>query len=217
MVQQKKQVKSVAQQNMKKVARKEVKAVLNNELETKKFFSRQNPTLNPQIAGLAINILQDPAGAVFMTQGSARNQFVGDTIDPQRLQINYICYPGAFTAPPHYTYRVLVVQAKGGGFPSATNVLASVGNVMTPYSHIDPIYQDTFTVLYDRKHILTSVSTSAVHGRIDIKGKRLRKIMFAAGTAGSIVNNAIAMLVYTDSSTINPLFGYQAVLSFKDA
>lgn len=210
--------KSEKSKDMKKIAKKEVKLALNQELETKKFFARQNPTLNITNAGLSINPLQDPALAVFLTQGTARNQFLGDTIDPIALKIDYIM-TSTLSAGSYCTFRVMVVQAKGGGTPSATNVLSSVGNIMTPYSDIDPIYQDTFTVLYDKKHLLVQGDRNTGKGSIYIASKRLRKINFNSTSASAISNNALALLVYTDysSGTGTNLFGYQSCLYFKDA
>lgn len=203
-------------QTVRKIARKEVKAVMHKELETKNFFGRQNPVLNPQSTGITIPILYDAAGAIYMTQGSSRNQYIGDTIDPMYLRVNYLC-TAAIPAGSYYTYRVLILQTKGGGTPSPVNVLASTGNVMTPYSDFDPTYRDTYTVLYDKKHLINEKWGNAVTQTAYIKAKRMRKINFVGATAASISANGLWMIVFTDSSTVNPLFGYQLSFGFKDA
>lgn len=194
--------------------RKIVKQELGKQIETKNFFARANPTNNVQYTGTAFNLCYDPNLLVYLLQGNARNNYLGDTITPSRLRINYLCKGAGAT---YYNFRIVVLQVKGGGTPSPANVLQSVGNEMTPFSYKDPSYEDTFTILYDKRHTIDAAANNIATGYVSIPAKRLRKINFLAGTAANITAGGIFMVVYSDSATVNTLFGYTSCLSYKDA
>lgn len=208
--------KPQASKTVKAAARSEVKKALNKTIETKNFYCRQNPLLNPQYTGIVINLLQDAATVTSLSQGTGRNNFIGDTIDPVYISCKYLCQ-ALIPANSFYTYRIILLQVIGGNIPTATNVLSSVGNVMTPYSPYDPTYRSTFRVLYDRMHIINEKSENAVSGTIKVPSSKLRKVEFVGTSAASISKNGIYMYVYTDSATVNPIFGFQSVVAFKDA
>lgn len=194
--------------------RKIVKQELGKQIETKNFFARANPTNNVQYTGTAFNLCYDPNLLVYLLQGNARNNYLGDTITPSRLRINYLCKGAGAT---YYNFRIVVLQVKGGGTPAPANVLQSVGNEMTPFSYKDPSYEDTFTILYDKRHSIDAAANNIATGYVSIPAKRLRKINFLAGTAANITAGGIFMVVYSDSATVNTLFGYTSCLSYKDA
>lgn len=199
-----------------KVVRKVVKQELKKEIEVKNFFARSNPIQNPQSSGISLPMLYDPGTVLYLTQGITRNNYIGDTITPTRMRVNYVC-TGTVPAGSTYTFRVLLVQAKGGGSPSPVNVLQSVGNQMTPWSFKDPSYEDTFNILYSKMHTISNADQLIAKGMIDIPQSRLRRVNFLGASAASTTNNNIFLIVYSDSTTVNPLFGYQSCLSYKDA
>lgn len=196
--------------------RKIVKQELGKQIETKNFFARANPTNNVQYTGTAFNLCYDPNLLVYLLQGNARNNYLGDTITPSRLRVSYLL-KGTPAIGNYMNWRIIILQVRGGGTPSPSNVLQSVGNEMTPFSYKDPSYEDTFTILYDKRHTIDTVSNPVATQSVSISGKRLRKINFLAGTAANITAGGIFMVAYSDSSTVNPLMGYTSCLSYKDA
>lgn len=201
--------------SVQKIARKTVKQELARELETKNWFARLNPS-NVTWSGTAFNLLYNPASVTYLTQGTDRSQFIGDTIDPVGIRINYQV-SAALPAGGFYNIRVMLLQVKGGGTPAPTNVLQSVSNFMTPFAFVDPTYGDTFKVLYSKIHSINQVATNSINGSILVPSKRLRKINFSANSASSITNNGIWLLVYSDTASTATNFAYQSMVSYKDA
>lgn len=198
---------------VRRIARQEAKKMVLKQIETKNFYARLNAQAVPY-GGTVFPLLFDPASGAYLVQGTAKNNFVGDTIRPQALYIRYSI--NTVATGGYFTVRVMVLQVKGGGTPSASNVLASVSNVMTPYSYVDPNYAETFNVLYSKIRVINMASVNNVIGSIRIPMKKLKPINFLGTTASSTTANNIFMVVYSDSS-VGPNFGYQQRLAFKDA
>ena len=199
------------------IAREEAKKVINSNLETKNFYARQNP-LGVSFSGQVFQLLQNPALPVYLVQGATKNDYIGDTISPVGLYINYNCVTTLTTVNTYNNFRIMVVQVIGGGTPSAGNVLQSVSNVMTPYSHYDANYKETFRVLYDKNHVCFANEKPIVNGKIYIPAKKLRKIYFLANTALNVTAGNLFLVAYTDSAvTTFGYVGYQSRLAFKDA
>lgn len=202
---------------MRAIARQECKKTLEKEVETKNFYGRLNATA-VTYNGIVQPVLFDPATAAWLVQGVSKNQFVGDTIKPRGVYINYECGTSTVTVGIYYTFRVILLQVKGGGTPSALNVLNSVGNINTPMSYFDANYSETFNVLYSKVHRLTPSEQSVTGGKILIPAKKLKPINFLAGTALNTTSNGIFLVVYSNSSGGTATqFAYMSRLAFKDA
>lgn len=203
---------------MRAIARQECKKTLAKEIETKNFYGRLNP-IAVTFNGIVQPILYNPATAAWLIQGTSKDQFVGDTIKPAGLYINYTCLTTTVTAGITPQFRVVLLQVKGGGTPSAINVLQSVGNMMTPHSYFDPNYQETFNVLYSKIHSTQTNERMLVQGKIIIPAKRLAKVNMLSTSAQNVTAGGIFLVVYSDQSTGSSVaqFGYQSRLAFKDA
>lgn len=202
---------------MRTIARQECKKTLAKEIETKNYYGRLNPiaiTYN----GAVQPVLYNPAAADWLANGTGKNQFIGDTIKPSGLYIHYTCLTTTVTAGVTPKFRVILVQVKGGGTPSANNVLQSVGNMMTPESFFDANYQETFNVLYSKIHVLQTNENMLVEGNISIPGKRLTKINILSTSAQNTTAGGIFLIIYSDQSAgAIAQFGYQSRFAFKDA
>lgn len=202
---------------VRKIARQEAKKVVNQETETKNFYSRQND-FGVNYNGAVFPLLLNPITGNWLVQGVGKDQYVGDTITPSGLWVDYGITALNATANSFNYHRVMLVQVMGGGTPSPTNVLQSVGNYLTPQSFVDANYAETFRVLYDKKHVTIPNEQPVATNRFYISGKRLRKINFLAATASSTTANNIFIVAYSDSfSTTTNYLRYQARLAFKDA
>lgn len=202
---------------MRAIARSECKKALNQSIETKNFYCRQN-LIAVTYNGSVFPMLYDAASLNWLVQGTAKNQYIGDTIRPRGVYINYNCYLNTVTSGLAYNFRVVLLQVKGGGTPSPSNVLQSVGNIMTPWSYFDPNYQETFDVLYSKIHNTEALVNNSVNGKIIIPASRLRPVSFLSGSASSTTSNGIFLLVYTDASAgTTTQFGFQSRFAFKDA
>lgn len=199
------------------IARQEVKKVLAREIETKNFYSRQT-AFGVNYSGAVFPLLLNPSLGNWLLQGTGKDAYVGDTIAPTGIAINYSVVSTLSSAVTYGKHRILVLQVNGGGTPNPVNVLQSVGNGLTPQSHYDANYRETFRVLYDRMHTTMPVANPLSSGKVYIPGSKLRKINFLANTAQNTTAGNIFIVYFSDSSnTTSSYLEYQARVMYKDA
>lgn len=196
------------------IARQEARRVLNNTTETKHFFGRTLGYVGGTYSGQTINLFTNPATGVNLVQGDDRDQYNGDTINPIFLGLKYQieCLSGTFNS-----WTILVIQVKGGGSPSPTDVLQSVSNSQTPFSFLDPEYADTYKVLARRTVTAQfQQGTQTKSGYIKIPSKRLRKVHMIVPNSTAAANG-LFVVFYCD--TLQSTVGLQMVwdIAYKDA
>jgi len=201
------------------IARQETRKALKKTIELKNYYSRQPFGTGLTYNGSVYPILLDPNSATWFSQGTARNQFIGDTVKPMLVSVHYSITMNAGAAANSYNYvRLVLLQVKGGGTPSAANVLQSVGNISTPSAFIDPTYTDTFTVLSQKMIQMNQQNGIQRSGIISAPARKLRKINFVGTTASSTSANGIFLIAYGNSSSVSDVFiTYQGRLAFQDA
>lgn len=205
------------EQEMRHIAKDVVERKLRNAIETKSH------TINGDYA----NVDATTGFVASLTEGIVQAvsdvDYIGNVITPVNLVVRYIVTKST-TTEDYNMMRVMVVQDRTSGVPTIANVFASAGNSRTPLSPLDIDFDNTYTVLYDRMHILSGTSGDASNenqlGRIVIPGKRLRKIYFN-DAAGSLERGGLYLICVSDSTeggvTGHPDIAFISRLYYKDA
>lgn len=197
---------------MRAVARQEAKKVVAKAIESKSWDGVLTAT-GIDYGGAVYNLFANPAGATVIAQGLTDESYIGNWVKP-----TYIMLRGQWAyVDPWNLVRLVVVQVKGGGTPTAANLWQSVSNIRAPLSPLDRDYDQTYTVLADRSAVVDNANRYLWHFKIKISGKKLRKVFFN-DAAGTVEANGIYVLLISDSGvSSHPEASLEWRVHYKDA
>lgn len=191
-------VRKVAQQEAKKVVRKEIEVKEHDEINATTVSTTINNT----------NPIQS------IVRGTDANDFIGDKINPVGLYINMLAIAG----DSYNTIRFLVIQDKDlVGTPALSTVFENSTYPMT--SALNTNYRHQYNVLVDKTLALTTNGGGGalpLVRRFYIKGKRLRQVRF--NSTGNCNAGQLWIIMVSDSSTAtHPSVELYTRLQFTDA
>lgn len=201
---------------MHQIARTETRKALRRSVETK-MYDGVIDDQETDYAGAVYSMTANNSGASTIVQSITDFGYIGNKIQPFMLMIRLALNNTGTEDTSFNKMRILVVQVKGGGVPSAANVLASVGNDRTPLSAYDRNYKDTYRVLYDKMSVLNYDSISCSIHKIKLKG--LFAPVSFSDTTGTVQANGIYLIIYADEAALAsaPSLNAYHRLYYKDA
>lgn len=197
---------------MRAVARQEAKKVVRANIEAKQYDGTESAVIDWSGATYSFTASVFSGGSA-MSQGTGNGQYIGSTIKPTYLMIRgYVNVSDATNL-----MRIVVLQVKGGGTPSAANVFESVSNIRAPLSPLEKDYDKTYNVLADRLISVNGVAVPQRPWKIKLSGRKMRKIEFNDG-AGTIEANGLYLIALSDSgAAVHPTLTYEWRLHYTDA
>lgn len=194
---------------MRRVARKEATKVVNRNVESK-YWDGQQVDLSMTTAGTRIDLVTDPNGSATISQGVGDNQYIGSWIKPIYLTIR-----GGLAVNASETYvRIVVIQVKGSGNPTAAGLLETVSSAMVAFSPLDKDTLSVFTVLADRTIRMSPDGKDSAYFKIKIPWSKLKRRVYFTDNAGTYESGGLFMYVY---SSVDGTFNAYWRLSYKDA
>lgn len=167
-----------------------------------------NMTFSGSIACLTDNIVR----------GDSFDQSTGLLIKPMELHLRATVKS---VVGSYNTCRLVIFQWNDAGTPVASNLLASVGTQIAPYSPYTWVNRNRFTVMHDSLFTVHA-NSSATLGCKDVNlhlKDCFRALHLGASGAGTVPtrNGIFIMLFGDDGLTPYPTIDYQCELLYTDA
>jgi hypothetical protein len=218
--------KKYAPQSNKQADTSQAKAIVQLQKKVKKLVSM--PELKQRImtssgsmssipnTGISVGNLWQGFELSINSQSSHDDAHVADKITPKKLVVKY-CIE---TSTDDYNrVRVVIMQIKGAwsdwNYPPQVNTTALTGGAILGIFGKNAM-ANTYKVLYDKTHVVDSTS----QGASNIFTKTVypkHTITYPLGGSTTAQDGAIMLMVVSDSSASpNPIFLYNAQLSYYD-
>lgn len=195
-----------------KIARRVVTRAINKNIETKHKDGAL--TAYPDWTGEVYNMLYDPSGSAYVTQGVGVAQYIGEQVKVSSIRLRF----NVAVADSYNMIRVVVIQAKGVFVPTTmADILQSVSNIRAPLTALDLDYDNRFTLLYDSGVFDLSTYVPTKTRDVYISGKYIRKTSFS-DASGTPEDGGIYIGIISDSGvTTHPSFLAYWRVNYKDA
>lgn len=194
------------------MARQEARKVVRSNIEAKQYDGTESAVID--WSGTTYSITNSVfSGGSAMSQGTGNGQYIGSSIKPTYVMIRGFVNVSDSTN----LMRIVVLQVKGGGVPTAATVFESTANIRAPLSPLEKNYDKTYNVLADRLISVNGVAMPQRPFKIKLSGRKMRKIEFNDG-AGTIEANGVYVVAVSDSgAAVHPTLTYEWRLHYTDA
>lgn len=178
-----------------------IKRLLNTEV---KCFQASGASVQPTTTGTITDFLSA------ISQGTADNQRIGDSLKVLRLKLNYMVEMNS-TAAATQVIWVAIIRASDE-IMTAAQLNTLDGNAYAYLGELSWDYKAQYRILWERR-IEVDPEHQAHVGRVDLKLNDHAQY----NAAGSTLNSgSIFMAMWSNSTTNNPNFGYVLQVEYVD-
>ena len=148
-----------------------------------------------------------------IAQGTDLSNRVGDSIKVQRFSIN-----GYISGAANAVVRILIVRDRenSGSDPVGSDILQNASVAATPFSYVNYINKDRFTILYDSTYTINTVAIPGTLFEYTVSDLGHIKYRGTTSASASAAEGSLYLATFTDLAATQPTVVFTSRIEYTD-